>query len=118
MVVILAIISVVILDGMAIFNAYQSAGNGSGDAAEAALTEYAQSTNVTAAELAAQEHAAKTGLEIVKFSVEQSPTGGTTVTVRGKATADTYAFRYLAVIPQLKDWVERTTHPVRTNTAQ
>ena len=52
-VVILAIIAVVILDGMAIFNAYQSAGNGSADAAKAGLTEYAQTTNVQAAKLAA-----------------------------------------------------------------
>ena len=35
-------------------------------------------------------------------------------TVTAKATADTYAFRLLGAIPPLKDWVERTTHPVRT----
>ena len=116
--VILAIIAVVILDGMAIFNAYQSAGNGSADAAKAGLTEYAQTTNVQAAELAAQEHATKKGVEIVKFSMGTTPEGGYTVTVTGKTTAETYAFHYLGLIPPLKDWVERTTHPVRTESAE
>jgi hypothetical protein len=117
-VVILAIIAVVILDGMAIFNAYQSAGGGSSDAAKAGLTEYAQSTNMTAAKLAAEERAAKGGLEIVEFSVGKTPDGAWEVTVTGKASADTYVFRYLGLIPQLKDWVERTTNPVRTSSEQ
>ena len=116
--VILAIIAVVILDGMAIFNAYQSAGNGSADAAKAGLAEYAQTTNVQAAELAARAHATKKGIEIVKFSMGKTPEGGYTVTVTGKTTAETYAFRYLGWIPPLKDWVERTTHPERTNSAE
>ncbi len=118
MVLILAVISVVILDGMAVFNAYQTAGDGSGDAAQAGLTEYAQTTNVAAAKAAAEERAAKGGLEIVKFSVARSSGGGTVVTVTSTTTAETYAFRYLGMVPQLKDWVERTTHPVRTNTAE
>lgn len=116
-VVILAVISVVILDGMAIFHAYQAAGNASGDAAEAAFTEYSQSTNVASAKLAAEEQAAKAGIQIVKFSVDQNGEGAITVTVTGRASADTYAFHYLDLIPQLKDWVQRTTHPVRTNSA-
>lgn len=117
-VVILAIIAVVILDGMAIFNAYQSAGNGSADAAKAGLTEYAQTFNVQAAELAAREHATRRGIEIVEFSVGKTAEGSYMVTVTGKTTADTYAFRYLGLIPPLKDWVERTTHPVRTDSAE
>jgi hypothetical protein len=114
----LAIIAVVILDGMAIFNAYQSAGGGSADAAQAGLTEYAQSTSMTAAKLAAEQHAAKKGMEIVKFSVGKTPEGNYEVTVTGKTSADTYAFHYLGMIPPLEDWVERTTHPVRTDSAQ
>ena len=118
MVVILAVISVVILDGMAIFNAYQTAGNASGDAAEAAVTEYAQSTSVESAQLAAQQHADKGRLKIVKFTMGQTPEGNVKVTVTGKTTAETYAFRYLGLIPPLEDWVERTTHPIRTGTAE
>jgi hypothetical protein len=117
-VVVLAVISVVILDGMAIFNAYQSAGNGSGDAAKAALVEYAQTTNLQAAEIAATERASKSGVEVVEFAVDKTSEGTYRVTVTGKTTADTYAFAYLGLIPPLKDWVERTTHPVRTNSAE
>jgi hypothetical protein len=117
-VVVLAVISIVILDSMAIFHAYQGASSASGDAAQAALTEYAQSTNLTAAKLAAEEQAAKQGLQIVAFSVGKTPEGNYEVTVKGKTSADTYAFHYLGMIGPLKDWVERTTHPVRTNTAE
>jgi len=116
--VILAIIAVVILDGMAIFNAYQAAGDGSAIAARAGLTEYAQTTNVQAAELAARERATRSGVEIAEFSVGKTPEGAITVTVTGETSADTYAFHYLGLIPPLKEWVERTTHPVRTNSAE
>ena len=118
-VVILAIIAVVILDGMAIFNAYQSAGNGSADAAEAGLTEYAQTTNVQAAELAAQAARQQEGDRDRRSSRwARPPRAATTVTVTGKTSAETYAFHYLGLIPPLKDWVERTTHPVRTDSAE
>ena len=74
MVVILAVISVVILDGMAIFNAYQTAGDGSGDAAQAAPHRVRpDDQNAAAAKLAAEEHAAKSGLEIVEFSSHPDP---------------------------------------------
>jgi hypothetical protein len=117
-VVILAVIAVVILDGMALFNAYQSAETSSGDAAEAAVTEYAQSLDVQAAKLAATERLAKNDLELVGFKAVQTSTGTVKFTVTAKATADTYAFRYLGVIPQFKDWVKRTTHPVRSSSAE
>jgi hypothetical protein len=116
--VILAVIAVVILDGMALFNAYQSAETSSGDAAEAAVTEYAQSVDVQAAKVAAVNRLQKNGLELVKFSAVRGADGGVRFTVTATATADTYAFRYLGAIPQLKDWVTRTTHPVRSGSAE
>jgi hypothetical protein len=116
-VVILAIIAVVILDSMAIFNAYQSAGNTSSDAAQAAVTEYAQSQDVASAKLAAQEHLARNGLTLVGFKVTQSAEGATKFVVTAKDHADTYAFHYLGVISPLKDWVDRTTNPVRSGSA-
>lgn len=117
-VVILAVIAVVILDGMAIFNAYQSAGNSSADAAQAALTEYAQSQDPSAAKVVAQEHLAKQGLEMVQFKFAQTADGNTRITVTAKDHADTYAFHFLGAIPPLKDWVERTTTPVRSGWAE
>jgi hypothetical protein len=115
--VILAVIAVVILDGMAIFRAYQSADDAT-SAADEALTEYAQSTNVGAAKQAAEEYLAKSGIEMVGFKAVQTESGTVRFTVTAKATADTYAFRYLAAIPPLEDWVERTTHPTRTGSAE
>ena len=116
-VVILAVIAVVILDGMAIFRAYQSADDAS-SAADEARTEYAQSLNVGAAQQAAEEYLTKSGIEMVDFKAGQTESGTVRFTVTAKATADTYAFRYLAVIPPLEDWVERTTHPTRTGSAE
>lgn len=115
--VILAVIAVVILDGMAIFGAYQSADDAS-SAADEARTEYAQSLNVEAAKQAAEEYLAKSDIELVDFKAARTESGTVRFTVTAKATADTYAFRYLAVIPPLEDWVERTTHPTRTGSAE
>lgn len=117
-VVILTVLAVVILDGMAIFNAYQSAGDNATNAAEAARTDYAQTTNVAAAKLTADEYLSKKGLEMVDFKAVQTSDGTVKFTITAKATTDTYAFHYLGSIPQLKDWVEHSTHPVETGNAE
>jgi uncharacterized membrane protein YjgN (DUF898 family) len=117
-VVVLAVIAVVILDGMAIFSAYQSAGDNATNAAEDARTDYAQTVNVPSAKLAAEQYLAKKDLELVDFKAVQTADGTVRFTVTAKATADTYAFHFLGAIPPLKDWVERTTHPVRTGSAE
>ena len=115
--VILGVIGVVILDGMAIFGAYQSADDATAAAREAS-TEYAQSLNVPSAKLAAEQYLARSGLEMIDFKAVQTTNGTVKFTVTAKATADTFAFRYLAKIPPLEDWVERTTHPTRTGSAE
>jgi len=116
-IVILAVVAVVILDGMAIFHAYQAAASTSSDAAEAALAEYSQSQNVAAAKTAAEEHLAKAGLVMVSFGVTQNVGGDTVITVTARDHADTYAFHYLGKIPQLKDWVQKVTNPVRSGSS-
>ena len=115
--VILGIIAVVILDGMAIFGAYQSADDAT-SAAEEARTEYAQTINVPAAKLAAQQYLDKSDIEMVDFKAVQTENGTVKFTVTATASADTYVFTYLGKIPPLKDWVERTTHPTRTGSAE
>jgi hypothetical protein len=115
--VILGVIGIVILDGMAIFRAYQSADDATSAAREAS-TEYAQSLDVPSAKLAAEQYMARSGLEMTGFKAVQTSSGTVKFTVTAEATADTYAFRYLAKIPPLKDWVERTTHPTRTGSAE
>ncbi len=117
-VVILGIIAVVILDGMAIFNAYQTAGDSATNAAEQARTQYAQTLNVPAAKLAAEQYLAKKDLEMVDFKAAQTENGTVMFTVTAKSTADTYAFKFLGAIPPLKDWVEHSTHPVETGNAE
>jgi Flp pilus assembly protein TadG len=116
-VVVLAVIGVVVLDGIAIFSAYQSADDAAKAAGEA-RTEYAQSLDMPLAKLAAQQYLTRSDLEMTAFKAERTETGTVRFTVTAKASADTYAFRYLGKIPQLEDWVERTTHPVRTGTAE
>jgi Flp pilus assembly protein TadG len=115
--VILLVIAVVILDGMAIFRAYQSADDAT-SAAEEARTEYAQTTDLTAAKLAAEQYLAKSDIEMTSFKAVQTANGTVKFTVTATASADTYVFSYLGKIPPLEDWVERTTHPTRTGSAE
>ena len=115
---VLAIIAVVILDGMSIFRAYQSVSDDTTRAAEEAGNEYAVTTNAPAAKLAAENYIKKSDLELVAYSATRNAEGNVEFTVTAKATADTYAFKLLAVVPPLKDWVENTTHPTGTGTSQ
>jgi hypothetical protein len=115
--VVLLVIGVVVLDGIAIFSAYQSADDAAKAAREAKI-EYAQSLDVPLAKLAAQHYLIRSGLEMIDFKAARTDTGTVRFTVKAQASADTYAFRHLGRIPQLKDWVERTTHPTRTGTAE
>ena len=114
----LAIIAVVILDGMAIFRGYQTVSDDSTRAADEARNEYGLTTNAPAAKLAAAEYLKKSDLELVAYSATRNAEGNVEFTVTAKATANTYGFKLLAVIPPLKDWVERTTHPTGTGTSQ
>jgi hypothetical protein len=115
---VIAIIALVVLDGMAIFTAHQSVSDDSATAAEEAFNEYAQSFNAPAAKLAAERYLDKSDLEMVQYSAVKMPDGTIKFSVTAKASAHTYAFKLLGVIPQLKDWVERTTHPSGTGTAE
>ena len=115
--VIIGIIAVIILDGMAIFRAYQSVSDDTTRAAEEAQREYAQTLNAPAAKMAAEQYIQMSDLELVEYSATRTAEGTVEFTVTAKASADTYAFRFLGAIPPLKDWVERSTHPTGTGTA-
>ena len=118
-VVILTIIAVAILDGMAIFSAYQSAGDSATNAADAGAHRVRPVRQRPGREARRRRSTSpKKGLEMVGFKAVQATDGTVQFTVTAKATADTYAFRLLGAIPQLKDWVERTTHPTRTGNAE
>lgn len=116
-VVVLAVVAVVILDGMAIFSAHRSVGDDAATAAEEARAEYVQSLDFVGAKLAAARYLAKSGTEMTGYKVVRTA-NGVRFTVTAEASADTYAFGFLARIPQLRDWVERTTHPEASGSAE
>ncbi|MBE0528580.1 MAG: hypothetical protein IH629_05195, partial [Thermoleophilia bacterium] len=92
---IIGIIAVIILDGMAIFRAHQSVSDDTTRAATEARREYAQTLNAPAAKMAAEQYIQKSGLELVEYSAIRTAEGTVEFTVTAKASADTYAFRFL-----------------------
>lgn len=108
---VIAVVAVVVLDGMAIFSAHQAVGNDTKTAAREARTEYAQSLSLPSAEIAAQQYLSRSGLELVAFSSEKGAEGTAVFTVEAQADAKTYLFKYLRYVPGLDSWVERMTHP-------
>jgi hypothetical protein len=113
----LAILAVVVLDGLAIFNAQQSVKTDAATAAEDAQTEYAQTLDLTAAKLAAQQYLIKANKTLIAFSAATGLDGATVITVKAKAHADTYVFKFLRYVG-LKKWVNQMTNPTGTGTAE
>jgi hypothetical protein len=115
--VILAILAIVVLDGLAIFSAQQSVKGDAERAAEEARTEYVQTPDLAAAKLAAQQYLIKSNKKLVAFSSTTGLDGGVVITVKAKAHADTYAFKLLRYIGLTK-WVNQMTNPTGTGTAE
>ncbi len=109
--VVIAIIAVVVLDGISIFTAHQAVANDTQTAAREARTEYAQSLSLPSAKIAAEQYLSKSGLELLAFSSEKGAEGTAVFTVEAQADAETYLFEYLRYIPGLDSWVERMTQP-------
>jgi hypothetical protein len=114
---VLVIAAAAVLDGMAIFTAHQQARDEALKAARGARTVYVETGSVDAARLAAAESLRKAGLRLAGFSVHQDLAGETRFTVTTAAEAETYLFRYLGLIPPLKDWVDDVTHPSATRSS-
>jgi len=112
----LAILAVVVLDGLAIFTAHQTVKGDAERAATEAHTEYVQTTNLGAAKLAAQQYLIKANKKLVAFSSATGLDGGIVITVKAKAHANTYVFKFLRYVG-LKKWVDRTTNPTGTGAA-
>lgn len=115
---VIAVIAVIVLDGMSLFTAYRSARDDAQTAAEEAMTAFAQTSDVASAKLAARQYIEKSDLEFVSFTVGQALDGTPVFTVKAKADAPTYLFKYLGIVPGLKEWTERMTHPVGSGSAQ
>ncbi|MCX6372491.1 MAG: hypothetical protein NTX16_05305 [Actinobacteria bacterium] len=117
LVVILAVLAVVVLDGLALFSVNQSVKGDADRAAEEAHTEYVQTSDLGAAKLAAEQYLIKSNKKLIAFSSTTGLDGGTVITVEAKAHADTYAFTLLRYVG-LKKWVNRMTNPTGTGTAE
>ena len=116
-VLIIVIIAVVVLDGIAIFTANQSVKDDALRAARAAATEYAQTQNPTAAELATRQGLLRDNETLTGFKVAMAPDGSAVFTVTAKGHAVTRAFRFLRYVG-LKKWVDRVTNPTATRSSQ
>jgi len=115
---VIAVIAVVVLDGMSIFTAHQSVNDDTISAAREARTEYAQSLSVPASKLAAEQYLTKSDLQLVSFSAVQNAAGTVVFTVEAKAAAHTYVFRFLKYVPGLKKWEQQMTQPSGSGTAE
>jgi hypothetical protein len=116
LVVVLGILAIVVLDGLAVFTAHQSVTGDATTAAADARTEYAQTLDLAAAKLAAQQYLIKANKKLVAFSSATGLDGGTVITVKARAHADTYAFKLLRYVG-LKKWVDQVTNPTGTGTS-
>jgi hypothetical protein len=112
----LAVLAVVVLDGLAIFDAQQSVKTDASTAARDAHTQYVQTLDLVAAKLAAEQYLIKANKKLVAFSAATGLDGATVITVKAKAHADTYVFKYLRYVG-LKKWVNDMTNPTGTGTA-
>jgi hypothetical protein len=115
--VVLAIVAIVVLDGLAIFTAHQSVKGDAERAAVDAHTELVQTSDLGAAKLAAQQYLIKANKKFVAFSSATGLEGGTVITVKAQAHADTYAFKLLRYVGLTK-WVDQMTNPTGTGTAE
>jgi hypothetical protein len=114
--VILAIIAVVLLDGLALFHANQSVRNAATAAANEARNAYSQSPDLPAAKLAAENYLVKAGDTFVAIKTSTGMDGNLTFEVTAKAHTDTYAFKYLRYVG-LKKWVQKMSNPSVTRTS-
>ena len=106
----IAVVAVVLLDAMALFNAHQSVHDNASTAANAARDEYAQTTNAAQAEAVANQSLVKSGDKLIKFSTSRGLDANLVFTVEAQGHADTYAFHYLSSLG-LKKWVNTISNP-------
>lgn len=112
-----AVIAIVFLDGLALFNANRSASDDAQTAANEARNEYAETMSVAQARKAAEAYLTTSEEKMTAFKVGKQD-GMTEFTVGVKGHADTYGFVYLKYVPGLDDWVQRVSNPSSTQTSE
>ena len=113
---IVALVAIVLLDGISVFHANQSVRSDASVAADEARNAYAQSPDYLAAKAAAQAYLARAGDTFVAFSTSRDLGGDLVFTVTAKAHANTYAMQYLRYVG-LRKWVRKMTNPEATETS-
>jgi len=113
---IVAVVAVVLLDGMALLNARKSAEESAREAAREARVAYSQTQDVESAAEAARAYLAKGGKELVAFDVKTDLDGSPVFVVSTEGHADTYVVHYLRYVG-LDGWLEKVTNPGATETS-
>jgi len=116
LIAVILVIGIVVLDGFSIFTTYQSVRDDAMRAARAATLEFAQTTDVKAAQLAAEQALLRSNERLSDFSVTHSLDGTAVFSVTATGHADTYVFKYLRYLG-LKKWVNDMTNPSATRTS-
>ena len=106
----IAVVAVVLLDAMALFNAHQSTHDNASAAATAARDDYSQTTDVAQAKAAAQESLASNGYKLIAFSTGRDVNSDLVFTVEAQGHAHTYVFHYLRYV-WLKKFVNTLSDP-------
>lgn len=112
----IAVVAVVLLDAMALFNAHQSVHDNASTAANAARDEYAQTSSAAQAKAVATQYLAKSGDQLIAFSTGRGLDSNLAFTVVAKGHAKTYAFHYLSYVG-LKKWVDTMSNPTASESS-
>ncbi len=113
---IVAFVALVLLDGLALFNAYKSTEESAGTAAREARNVYAETQDVVSAEIAAKTYLVKADKSLSRFETSRSTEGELVFTVSAQGHAETYGFKYLQYLG-LEGWVMRAMEPVASESS-
>ena len=116
LIIVIVVLGIVVLDGFSLYRTYQSARGDALRAAQAAAVDYAQTSSLKSAQLAAQQTLVRSNEKLVKFSSTSSLDGSAVFTVTASGHADTYVFKYLRYLG-LKKWVNRMSNPSATRSS-
>jgi Flp pilus assembly protein TadG len=113
--VVLSIVGVLILDIFSVYSAHRSLKDEAGNAAVAAMQEYALTTSDSSAQNAAASYLKGRDMTLVGFQAHHE-SGTPWFAVTAESTANTYVFRYIAHFPWgIGSWMDRQLHPRETN---
>lgn len=115
---VIGILAVVLLDAMALLNAHQGLADDTQAAADAARNAYAEAVSASAGKEAAAQSLNAAGATLVSVKAFRTADGVVAFTVTAKDHADTYAFKYLRVVPGLKKWTYKMLNPEATRTSE